>query len=150
MLTFQEEKISTILSEIKPLLILHCLEAVPSTINVDTVNFDIYGVLEEAKALHIITARDAQGALCGYAIYLLAPDMHNQNFLTATSDAFYLLPKCRGWEGVKLMQCAEKTLMQRGVKSIVNTVPTQICMDGFMQRLGYDAVSIQYIKKMEV
>ncbi len=148
MLTFQTETIDTVLHEIKQLLPAHCAEAVPDIMTADTVNFDMYAVLEDANVLHIITARNQEKELVGYAIYFVAPDPHRNNELTATSDAFYLLPEYRGWNGVKLMQYAEKSLIMRGIKRMVNSLPVGAGMGNLMCKLGFKAVSLQYMKNI--
>ena len=108
----------------------------------------LYQVMEEAKALHITTAR-LGGELVGYALYLLSPDMHSQGQLTAHSDAFFLAPQQRrGWAGRDLLRAAEEQLRARGVTRLVQTVTPRRKVGPLLHRMGYELVSHQYFKEL--
>lgn len=145
---FQTESFLELWPEAQSLLAAHCAEVAPDMVTPGGVVYAMYETLEQAGALHITTARHG-AVLAGYAVYLLAPDMHCHGRLTAHADAFFLAREYRrGWAGRALLHAAEEALRARGVLRLVQTVTPRRDCGPLLRRMGYTLVSQQYFKEV--
>lgn len=114
------------LNEAKPLLPNHydeLSEHKQAGIPLDP-QFDLYLARSAAGQVIYVTLRE-RGALIGYLVSFVAPGMHYQGCLTATTDIFYVTPDLRGLHGGALLfgawkkECARRgvKLMQIGIKT---------------------------------
>lgn len=69
-----------------------------------------YQALERANGLRILTAR-IDGALVGYAVFIVSTHGHYQTSKQALQDVFYVAPEHRGSRiGLKLIKASEALL----------------------------------------
>lgn len=144
---FQTESFNNVWGEIQPLLVRHWDEVACKEICGDlNVNDELYRRIEEVGALHITTARD-KGKLVGYAAYFIMPNMHYSHLLTADPDVFFLAPEHRkGLAGLRLLQAAERALIELGVTTIVQKVKTEHDCGALFKRMGYRHMENVWIK----
>jgi hypothetical protein len=112
--TFQVEGITDLRHEAMPLLLKHWEEIAlnKEVVRLDP-DWDGYERLHNLGMLHVTTAR-ADGALVGYASYLLAPNLHYRTMLVAEGDIFYLaIEQRKGTTGIRLLAEAERHLKAR-------------------------------------
>lgn len=134
MITYQEEKHSDVIDEIKPLLKLHWEEI--GVFNKLNPNWEWYQILEDKKVLHIITARDDQ-KLIGYYISIISPHIHYANILIAENDILYLHKNYRkGLTGYKLIKFAIEQLKTK-VQAIILSMKAEQSFMPLAQRLGF-------------
>ncbi|MEG2173799.1 MAG: GNAT family N-acetyltransferase, partial [Desulfovibrionaceae bacterium] len=105
--------------------------------------------IEGAGALHITTARGVQGELAGYAIYFVQAYPHVQHIRMAQSDALYLAPAYRkGFAGLRLLQAAERALVDKGVQNIMQTCTVKKDFGVLLRRMGYVNTETVYRKEI--
>ena len=111
------------------------------------INWGLLHILEDAGALHVLTARD-DGELVGYVIHVAAPATH-YNIIQACDDGHYLKPEYRkGWAGMRMIRAAEEMLRDLGVKTISYHQKTRPDIDkgAVFERLGYELTERIYRK----
>ncbi len=142
MLTFQTEKVATLCEAAQDLTMLaqdHWNEVEASLHGKQEYALDIstYSALEKMHMLHVSTARDDKGQLCGYAVFVLNSWHHAPAILCATLDAFYLAPTVRkGFAALRLLREAEKILQARGIHKVQYSSPASRPCDALYRRLG--------------
>jgi hypothetical protein len=100
-------------------------------------DYEAYGRLCVAGMLKCITCR-IDGALVGYAIFIVQPHLHYKSCKTAFEDIYFLKKEFRkGRTGIRLFKQAESILKQDGVARII--MHTKIHMDNsrLFEYLGY-------------
>ena len=102
------------------------------------VNAAMFEVLEATGSLHIVTARDAAGALAGYAAFCLAPNIAMPGRVQASNLGLYLSPALREepFAALRLLRWAEGSLRERGVFSVAYISPASRPCDALYRRLG--------------
>ena len=117
MLTFQSEKWTDVIEEMKPLLPRHWEEVAvdKDKIQLDP-DFERYAKLCEEETLLCFTARTGEGELVGYLWAFVQYNLHYRKSLCAFFDVYYLAPEHRqGFNGVNLFSEAEKHMKTIGV-----------------------------------
>lgn len=85
----------------------------------------------ELGVLVVITARDEEGALKGYALWGLGENHYHKGTLISASMGFYVVPDARGqWIGTRLLRTSEAYLRRMGVKFV------DICVKTGHEELG--------------
>lgn len=117
MVTFMLENFEAQVDELKEIIPLHYEEL---ALNKDKVPlspiWEQYFNLERAGKLVFAVARE-EGAMVGYFIGFVQPNLHYSTCLTCTMDIFYVHPNHRGNRtGIRLFQFVEKELRRRGVQ----------------------------------
>lgn len=100
-------------------------------------DYEAYGRLCIAGMLKCITCR-IDGALVGYAIFIVQPHLHYKSCKTAFEDIYFLKKEFRkGRTGIRLFKHAESILKRDGVARII--MHTKIHMDNsrLFEYLGY-------------
>lgn len=147
MIEFEAERPSLVREEMQALLLAHWHEI---ALNKDVVpldpNWGLYDTLEAAAVLHLTTAR-LDGALVGYAAYVIGPNLHYRSLIVAESDVFYISPAHRrGMTGARLIQAAERHLIAVGVNKIVHRVKLHKDVGALFERLGHVPIERVYAK----
>lgn len=145
--TYQIEKLSNVLSEMKPLLQKHWEEV---ALHKDVIklnpDYDEYQELEDAGVVRIATARDGE-ALIGYFITMSQPHLHYKDHIYAVNDILYLSEEYRGADtAVGLFQFAEKDLKDLGVDVLIISMKTAKPFDALCEALGHTNVERTYSK----
>lgn len=149
MITYQTESFAGCIDEAMPLLEMHWQEI---ALNRDTVplapDMDVYRQLDKDGSMHITTAR-ADGALVGYAAFLIMTHLHYTSLTVADGDIYWLAPEYRkGLVGPKMLMAAEKALGERGVNVITNKVKIAHDVGVLFERMGFDAIERVYAKRI--
>ena len=136
-ITYQEEKFSSILDEVKPVLQKHYEEISASKQFRLNPNYVAYFQLQDQGLLTVVTCRD-EGKLVGYIAFFVMPHMHYLDCKTANEDLYFILPEYRkGMTGIKLFKKAEEILKQKGVQRIILSCKTNFDHSKIFERLGY-------------
>jgi GNAT superfamily N-acetyltransferase len=151
--TYAVERWRDIRGEMIPMLVRHWREV---ALNHDDVPLDIdeqkYSDLDEAGALHIVTARRG-GVLIGYHVAIVSTHLHYRSTLHGITDVYFVLPEYRaGRTGLRLFQAVERELGQvkreRGHRHMKLFTATKLHLDQgrLFEHLGYTAVERLYAK----
>ena len=145
--TYQQEFISDVDAEIRPLLETHWQEI---ALNKDRVklnpNWDAYYDLEAVGKMKVFTARKS-GELIGYFVVVVDRHIHYKDHLFATNDILYLSPEYRkGFTGIKLIKFAEKCLKEDGVSVLIINTKVHKPFDKLMEFLKFNNIERVYSK----
>ena len=148
---FQEEKLSEIIEEIKPLLYEHWQEIGIFDRDKHPLDpdWDLYFKAECAGIHFCLTARQ-DGKLIGYySSFLLPKHFHYRSIYASDCDLFFLVPEYRtGLIGLNMLREAENVLKRKGVNMITHTVKVSFPLEPIMKRLGFKAMDIKYFKEV--
>ncbi len=139
MLTFQAEPLARVKEEAPALARAHWDEVEASMHGGPgySLNLAQYASLEQLDMLVLVTARQEDGRLCGYAAFTVLPCPHRQGVTLAALDGLYLAPEARrGLAALGLLREAEKILIQRGVDLVQYSSPDSRPCDALYRRLG--------------
>ena len=150
-LTFQVEKWSNALPELRPLFAL-----LWDDVAVDKDRFtakcgeEKYAALEALGMLHLVTMRD-NGILAGFFLVFLTPNAHYADAgLIAFTDMYYTLPAYRrGNLGMKLFAFAERTWREKGVVKAYTSHKLHRDRSAFMKALGWTPTDMVYSKCLQ-
>ena len=147
MITYQLERFSAVVDEIKP-LIWDQWEGI--AINKEKViinpNYELYGQLDDSGILSIVTVRD-DGALVGYCIWTVIFSFHYRDHRWAIADTIYIKPSHRkGFAAARLLKLSESVLRQRGVS--VADIGSKVALDfgAVLKRRGWRHIENKHQK----
>ena len=111
------------------------------------VDFASYIRLEALGVLRTYTVR-WQGELVGAAVYFIAPNLHHNNTVWATSDVIWIRPDMRRpLLGLRLLRHAEDDLRRAGATVFhVGTKVKRPELAHLLSWMGYEPVEIAYQK----
>jgi GNAT superfamily N-acetyltransferase len=144
---FQRESLSSVRSEIIPLLEKHWEEI---AVNRDKIklnpDWEVYEALEVAGNLGIYTAR-LDGKLVGYFVVIAERHIHYKDHIFAANDIVYLDPDYRkGMVGARLMKFAEEDLRNIGVSVLTINTKVHKPFDHLLERMGFTLKERVYSK----
>ena len=120
MIKYQQEFVSVVQEEIKPLLDAHWeeVEDYQDSIKLDP-SWESYHALEGQGNLKVFTAR-SEGRLVGYFVAVVSYNIHHKSHLFALCDILYLHKDYRkGRASINLIKFAEDCLKSDGVSVLV-------------------------------
>ena len=136
-ITYQEERLEGIQSDMLPLLSSHYKETDGSTGIPFDPNWESYFSLENLGLLHTITVRTG-GVLVGYYLSVITPSLHSKDLLYCVNDAIYILPRYRGaGVGKGLLNFVEHTMKERGVDVMTISMKRDLGFDKLCEKLGW-------------
>lgn len=141
------ERWKDIRAEMLPLLVRHWREI---ALNHADVPLDIdeqrYAELDDAGALHIVTAR-VDGGLIGYHVAIVSAHLHYASTLHGITDVYYVAPAFRqGFTGIRLFHRVESEMRSIEVKKLFTGTKVHLDMSKLFERLGYNRVEYLYSK----
>lgn len=144
---YQQEFLSSVSEEIKPLLNSHWEEIALNKGKIKlNPDWEVYQSLEDQGKLKIFTAR-GEGKLVGYFVVVVGVNMHYKDHLFASNDIIYLSPEHRkGFTGIKLIKFAEKCLKEDGVSVLTINTKVHQPFDRLMDFLKFRKVERVYSK----
>ena len=150
MITYQPEKISDVIPELKSIVGLHWSEI--GAFDRDNVPLDVdwdkYVAMEEVGVVKMLTVR-SDGCLIGYYIAFVTFHPHYKQTLFADCDIMFLLPSYRkGFVGYKLIKKSEEYLFSLGVKINILSTKANKNLRKLTERLGYKPLDIKYYKEV--
>lgn len=134
------------MEEAKPLLKLHYEEIAwrQDKVPLD-VNWSTYQTFDKLSLVLCFTGR-VGGKLFAYSAYFLTENPHYQSTKWAKNDVIFVHPEHRGGAGIKLLKYAEEELVALGVSVISYHVKKCLDWGPLAERLGYEAVEMNYLK----
>ena len=144
--TYQSEDPGTFIEELKEIIPAHYDELCVTKDFPLAPDYEAYGRLYMADMLRCITVRE-DGALIGYALFIVNPHLHYKTCRTAFEDIYFLKKEYRkGRTGIRLFQFAEEELRKDGVDRMI--VHTKIHLDNsrLFEYLGYKHTDKLYTK----
>lgn len=144
---YRVERWKNLRAEMLPLLVRHWREV---ALNHADVPLDIdearYAELDEAGALHIVTAR-RNGLLIGYHVAIVSGHLHYKSTLHGITDVYWVAPECRhGVTAMRLFQAVERELKAAGVRKLFTATKLHMDQGPLFERLGYRPVERLYAK----
>lgn len=144
MITYTEEVLDDVITEIVPLTFDHYEEVGSKKIRMN-VDWGRYCDLQREKLLFVMIVRD-QGKLIGYMSYLIQSHLR-YGILMAVADVFFLDASYRNSPiGLKMFKQAEKMLKAKGAKAIVNHCKVSNDFGKIFLRMGYQPLERNFIK----
>jgi GNAT superfamily N-acetyltransferase len=146
-----EESFSSSWPDAQALIRLHWEEVATDHDIPLSVDVAFYQKAEAAGQLCILTARHGDGAMVGYAMYLISRNLHYSQSLQAKQDVLYVHPTNRGaMVGIRLIAASERTLRDRGCQVVYHHVKVQHPILGaLLARKGYQHVEQIYAKRLD-
>lgn len=142
------EKFSDWFMEAQPLFAAHYRESVrdPMALAPD---FGVAIKLELAGVVRAFTVRD-EGALVGYAIFLVTPHLHHKRDVVALCDVIYVKPSHRAPRvALRLLRTAEAQLTEEGVSRMQMREPAHDRSIGRLaESVGYELSERVYEKSL--
>lgn len=146
-LTYSSERVESCFEEAMPLLQAHWREiAHYQDIPLDP-DYASYRALDAAGALRTFCARD-EGALVGYAVFVVRPNMHYRSSLQALQDILYLSPSHRG-QGLQFIRWCDEQLKTEGVQAVYHHVKVSHNFGPALERIGYQLVDLIYTRRLD-
>lgn len=143
---FQRESAAQISEEIVPLLKLHYDEIAHfKDIPLDP-DYDQYQTIENAGALRVFTARDAEKTLIGYSVFFVRRNIHYKSSLQASQDIIFIHPKKRGF-GKAFIQWCDEQLKAEGVEVAYQHVKSKHNFGPLLETLGYELMDLIYARR---
>ncbi len=147
-MNFKSETLATSLEEAKPLLYKHWDEiAHYKDIALDP-DYEVYQKLEKNGMLQIFTARDAEGKIEGYAVFVLMYNPHYKKSLIAKQDIIYIDKQRRGIGMFFIRWCDDK-LKEMGVQVVCHHVKEKHNFGPALERIGYELQDLLYTKRLD-
>jgi hypothetical protein len=147
MIKYQQEFVSQVEEEIKPLIAAHWeeVEDYQQQIKLDPC-WESYYALELQGNLKVFTVRSS-GTLVGYFVSVVSPNIHHKSHLFALCDIVYLHKDYRrGLTGVKLIKFAESCLKLDGVSVLVINSKLQSPLHKILTWLKFKPSECSYSK----
>lgn len=147
MITYQEENADNIGQDWIDLFIKHYEEIAwrkdKIKLNPD---LDKYKIICDRGLMKVYTARE-DGTLIGYAVWLVAPNLHYKDSIKAMNDILYVDPAKRGGKtGLSLIKFSEMKLKDLGVHSIGLHIKKSFDWGNVAERMGFECTESNYEK----
>lgn len=135
--TYAVEDPATFIEELKGIMPEHYAELCVTQDFPLAPDYVAYGRLVAAEMLKCITCRE-DGALIGYAIFIVQPHLHYMTCKTAFEDLYFVKKEHRkGRTGIRLFQFAEDVLRKDGVNRIIMHTKIHLDNSKLFEYLGY-------------
>lgn len=145
---FQREKVSSsLIEELRPLLVEHFAESEHfKDIELEP-NFDAYAQLDNAGMLRVFTVR-VDKELVGYSILFVMPSYHYKNSIQAHHDVLFVKKDHRGI-GRSFIQFCDSELRDEGVQVVYQSVKLSANHGPLLQRIGYEPVDLVFYRRLD-
>jgi GNAT superfamily N-acetyltransferase len=149
--TITQEPIADVVEAIQPLLRAHWEEIASYPDIPLEVNLAFYRQLEREGRLVIMTARDPEAHLVGYAIFFLNQHPHYATSRQAVLDVFFVESTRRGaMLGVRLLAAAEARLRDLDCQAVYQHVKlAHPALGSLLRHRGYTALETIYGKRLD-
>jgi GNAT superfamily N-acetyltransferase len=152
-ITFQEEPFAVAYADAHAngLLHAHYGEIAENKAAIGPVDpdLDVYGRLDAAGRLHVLTAREGS-RLVGYFVGVTGPNMHYRTVIGGHEDMYWLAPEYRrGMAGARLIIEAERMLRRKGARLATMRVKLAHDHGPLLERLGFRAFERVHLKVLE-
>ena len=145
---YNQEKMSDVIGEIKPLLEEHYLEIAKYKDIPLVPDWGSYEKLDELGIMKIFTCRSSEdNKLLGYSIYFVKPHLHYSTCLVAMQDILFILPEYRG-RGLKFIVWCDEKLKEMNVNLVVHHVKAANNFGPALERIGYELMDLIYTRRI--
>lgn len=134
--------------EAMPLLHAHWREIAHYPDILLDVDVDAYTRCEDAGMVRCFTARQ-DGALVGYALFFVRPNLHYQASIQAVQDVLYLAPAVRGGAGFRFIRWCDEQLAASAIQVVYHHVKSAHNFGPLLERMGYELVDLIYAKRLD-
>lgn len=150
MIECARERLQDLWDEIYPLLERHYAEISANPDIALAPDEHRYRVLEDANRLRTYTVRD-DGALVGYAVFLVSTGLHYMHSLQAKQDVLFVDPSRRGrGAGIKLIRFADQALADEGVQVVYHHAKlAHPALGRLLEHAGYAPVETVYSRRLD-
>lgn len=112
-------------------------------------DFEQYYKLEEMGMLRFFSARNDQGKLLGYAVFMVRNNLHYKSSKQAVQDIIYISPHERGF-GAEFIEWCDAMLKAEGVQLVYHHVKAAHNWGKVLDRLGYRMIEFIYSKRLDL
>lgn len=140
---FSKERALSFVNEMMPLGVLHHKEIFGDSIEF-TPDITSLGVMWEAKAMKVITARDDSNKLCGYLLLSMPSSLWNNDYSFADVIAHYVSEEHRGAAGKQIIKYALDLIKSMGKKGLRFVADKDSRYEKLLPRLGAKQSSSNY------
>ena len=147
-LVFTKELNSSCFDEAKPLLEKHYQEIAHfKDIPLDP-DWPAYIEMLKVGALRCYSARNSEGQLVGYAVFVVRRALHYVTSIQAFQDILFILPEYRG-RGKKFILWCDEQLKSEGVQLVYHHIKAEHNFGPMMKRIGYSLVDLIYYRRLD-
>lgn len=146
---FSEETLTPeLLEEAKPLLEKHWDQiAHYKDIPLDP-DYDLYLKMQHLKMIRCYIMREPSGRMVGYSVFVVRPNMHYKQCLTATEDIIFVDPEKRGY-GMFFISWCDEQLKALGVQIVTHHIKVYFDWSKSLMRQGYEFTDKQLCKRLD-
>lgn len=138
----------SILDEAKPLLSKHWEEiSFYKDIPLDP-DYDQYLLMQKVGMLRCFSAREGDGKLVGYAVFIVQKNAHYKNCLYAKEDILYIDSDRRG-TGLFFVRYCDEELKKLGVQIVSHHIKLSHDWSSAAERIGYDKQEMVVTKRLD-
>ena len=106
-------------------------------------DYDQYIQLEKLGVTRCFVARDNSGAMVGYAVYFVRPNLHYKSSLQAVQDIIFIRKENRGKGGIFILWI-DKQLKSEGVQVTYHHVKKAHNFGQMLEKFNYELVDYIY------
>ena len=145
MMTYQEEKISDILEEVRPLTVMNHQDTDLFGEPLD-VDMPVLLQMEEMGMVRVYTMRKS-GELVGYYQVMIYMHLHHKTFLIANQDTIFIKKGHRG-HASKFVQYCDGELKKLGVRVVLQHSPVTNDWRKVLERIGYSELQTTFQRRL--
>lgn len=146
-MTFAQEQVTqAICDEMGPLMDVHLSETGDMEAADFKPDFARYIAAADSGVLRLFTVRD-NGALVGYALFVVDKHMHYSGTLFAAQDILFLLPQYRGKRSSDFIAWCDLHLELEGVKMLTRSVSPKNDYSGLLRHHGYEHSETHFMRR---
>ena len=148
-LEFKVESYQDVINDVMSLLIDNYAETGSSIDDEPRPNYEKYQALEELGLMKLFTARNSDGALLGYSVFIISDSLHYMDTKYAIQDILFLAKSARkGMNAVKFIKWCDNELDKFGADIIYRTTKHYKNIGRLLERLEYNLDELVYCRRL--
>ena len=144
---YSKSDAKTLLDEGRELFIKHFDEITANKDILLNISEEKYLRLEAGGVLRVCCARH-EGALVGYSVFMVTPNIRYQDSLQAMQDLIYVDPAFRG-RGGEFIEYCDSQLREEGVQLVLHHVKVAHDWGSLLEKMGYHWTEKVYSKRLD-
>lgn len=113
------------------------------------VDWATYFKMQDGGMLRMFTAREQDGTLVGYAVFIVRYNPHYADSLTALQDVIFIDPGKRGF-GKKFIEWCDEQLRKEEVQLVVHHVKAAHNFGQMLESIGYELIDLMYGRRLDI
>lgn len=143
---FQLEDVYRAFNELRPLIRL-CHEEVGHFRELDPEpDWQAYAAAQDAGILKLFVARDPEGQIAGFCVFIVRTSGHHRYTLAALQDVLYVIPTMRGRFTLRFIKWIDEQLYRMGVGFVLRQMRRD--QGPIYKRLGYEKVEEVWARRI--